>query len=91
MNCWGFTPDVFAKMTEGFKRFLANDDGNIKREYYLPFAVKEIMDSGEGSVKVYASCDEWYGVTYREDHESVVRSLAMLKEKGIYPKKLNNN
>ena len=91
MNCWGFTPDVFAKMTEGFKRFLANDDGNIKREYYLPFAVKEIMDSGEGSVKVYASCDEWYGVTYREDHDSVVRSLAMLKEKGIYPKKLNNN
>ncbi len=89
MNCWGFTPDIFDRVMEGFGKFLANDDGNIKREYYLPFAVKEIMDSGKCSVSVYSSADSWYGVTYREDHDHVVDSLKKLRDKGIYPKKLN--
>ena len=91
MNCWGFTPDIFSKVTEGFKRFLAEDNGDIKREYYLPFAVKEIMDSGECTVRVYSSADPWYGVTYREDREAVVRSLSELKKNGTYPNKLNEN
>ena len=89
MNCWGFTPDIFGRVMEGFAKFLANDDGNIKREYYLPFAVKEIMDAGDCSVSVYSSGDSWYGVTYREDHEHVVDSLKKLRNQGIYPQKLN--
>ena len=89
MNCWGFTPDIFAKVSEGFKKFLDADNGDIKREYYLPFAVKEIMDSGDCTVKVYSSKDSWYGVTYREDRDSVVNSLAALKKDGTYPNKLN--
>ena len=91
MNCWGFTPDIFAKVAEGFKKFLDADNGDIKREYYLPFAVKEIMDSGDCTVKVYSSKDSWYGVTYREDRDSVVNSLAALKKDGTYPNKLNEN
>ena len=62
MNCWGFTPDIFLKVMDGFKSFLDNDDGNIKREYYLPFAVKEIMDKNECSVRVHYSIESWYGV-----------------------------
>lgn len=90
MNCWGFTPDIFGKVSEGFARFLSNDDGNIKREYYLPFAVKELMDAGECTVRVYSSSDAWYGVTYKEDREHVVASLAALKANGAYPARLNN-
>ncbi len=90
MNCWGFTPDIFAKVMDGFKTFLDNDDGNIKREYYLPFAVREIMETKECTVKVYSSTDSWYGVTYREDHDSVSESLMKLKADGVYPKKLND-
>ena len=47
------------------------------------------MDAGECSVRVYPSEDSWYGVTYREDRDSVVASLASLKENGIYPERLN--
>lgn len=90
MNCWGFTPDIFDKVKDGFARFLANDDGNPKREYYLPFAVKELMDAGECTVRVYSSSDAWYGVTYKEDRKHVVASLAALKANGTYPNKLNN-
>ena len=52
---------------------------------------KELMESGECSVKVYASVDAWYGVTYKEDRESVYNSLAGLKTSGKYPQKLNEN
>ena len=90
MNCWGFTPDIFPKVMEGFKTFLDGDDGNIKREYYLPFAVREIMENNECTVKVYSSADSWYGVTYREDHDSVSASLEKLKADGIYPQRLND-
>ncbi len=91
MNCWGFTPDIFEKVQKGFEKFLAEPSMDIKREYYLPFAVKEIMDIGECSVKVYSSSDSWYGVTYKEDRDFVVKSLAALKKDGTYPDELNKN
>ena len=90
MNCWGFTPDIFSKISNGFQDFLDNDDGNIKREYYLPFAIKEIMDKGECTVRAYSTGDAWYGVTYKEDHDSVKASLEKLKSNGTYPEKLND-
>ena len=89
MNCWGFTPDVFDKIWDGFKAFLSENGSDMKKEYYLPFAVKEIMENKECSVKVYSSKDPWYGVTYKEDRDFVFKSLAGLKKNGLYPNKLN--
>ncbi len=91
MNCWGFTPDIFDKVMKGFATFLSENKDPQKGEYYLPFAVREIMDRGECTVKVYSSSDSWYGVTYREDRESVVASLKALKDNGTYPQELNKN
>ncbi len=91
MNCWGFTPDVFEKLDKSFVEFLSNDDGNIKRECYLPMSVGEFMADGICTVKAYACEDKWYGVTYQEDREGVVTSLAGLIENGTYPDKLNEN
>ena len=89
MNCWGFTPDIFEKLERGFACFLTENSGDIKREYYLPMAVREFMENGECAVRVYSSKDAWYGVTYREDRENVVNSLAKMKANGIYPAALN--
>ena len=90
MNCWGFTPDIFDKLSEGFARFLSETHADeLKCEYYLPFAVCDMLKSGECEVKVYSSEDSWYGVTYKEDKPFVVESIASLKENGVYPAKLN--
>ena len=89
MNCWGFTPDVFAEMEKGFENFLrttAYDE--IKKEYYLPFAVEEMMNAGKCSVKVYQSLSNWYGVTYAEDKDKVYNSIKNLILSGEYPEKL---
>ncbi len=89
MNFWGFTPDVFSYIEEGFENFLRDckyDD--VKKEYYLPFAVEELMHKGLATVKVYESPSTWYGVTYANDREYVYSSIKALIESGEYPEKL---
>ena len=93
MNCWGFTPDIFEGVENGFKAFLSRLDScsnPLKCEYYLPLAVRELMEENECKVRVYASEDAWYGVTYHEDKERVKASIQRLKDSGKYPSKLSN-
>ncbi|MBQ9086187.1 MAG: nucleotidyltransferase [Clostridia bacterium] len=91
MNCWGFTPDIFAEVEAGFKSFLSDLGPNPQKcEYYLPFAVREMMEAGRCRVRVYESDSAWYGVTYHEDKEKVQNSLAELKVRGVYPDSLSN-
>ena len=86
MNCWGFTPDIFEALQKGFAAFLAQKhDNELKCEYYLPFAVCDMLEKQECSVKVYRSRDAWYGVTYRDDKAFVTSSIQALKDKGVYP------
>ena len=90
MNLWGFTPRIFAALEEGFPKFLAEnlEKNPLKCEYFLPSAVEALLKEGKASVEVLHSFDRWYGVTYREDKDTVVRAIRALKEKGIYPEKL---
>lgn len=89
MNCWGFTPDVLEKIEKHFVDFLAKPCGDeLKREFYLPFAVCNMLSGGECDVKVYRSEDSWYGVTYKEDKPYVSASIEALKKDGSYPARL---
>ena len=88
MNCWGLTPDIFVKMGARFKAFmeaLPTSVNPLKQEFYLPFAVEDIMKSGEASVKVYNTDAIWYGVTYKEDKPAVVAGIREMIVNGIYP------
>ena len=91
MNCWGFSTDIFDKLEKSFVEFLKVSGNELKSECYLPMVVGEVMKNGECEVSVYSSEDAWYGVTYHEDRDGVVKSLAALKKNGTYPKKLNDN
>jgi hypothetical protein len=50
--------------------------------------VNEILQAGQGKVKVLRSNDSWFGVTYREDHAQVVESIRRLIQDGKYPERL---
>jgi hypothetical protein len=39
-------------------------------------------------VKVLNSTAKWYGVTYKEDKDTVVSALKHFREQGIYPDSL---
>ena len=56
-----------------------------KCEFYIPFVVAELIGEGKADVKVIENVDKWYGVTYKEDKESVVEAFRLLREAGVYP------
>ncbi|MBQ1391376.1 MAG: nucleotidyltransferase, partial [Firmicutes bacterium] len=60
----------------------------LKGEYFLPAVVEALLNEEKATVQVLPTADQWYGVTYREDKESVVKALAAMKEAGVYPRKL---
>ena len=84
MNLWGFKPDVFGYIENGFKNFLKENIEKPKAEYYLPLIVTELIDSDTKKVKVLTAEDKWYGVTYTEDKEKVVKALGEMVSKGYY-------
>jgi hypothetical protein len=88
MNYWGFTPKIYAQLREHFNEFLKANGNDLKKECYIPNTVNEIIVAGEGKVKVLKSNDPWFGVTYREDHPTVVANIQRLVKEGKYPKKL---
>ena len=90
MNMWGFTKSIIEELDQRFAVFLDKElPGNpLKCEYFLPFVVDELLKEYKAEVTVLKSVDRWYGVTYKEDKETVVNAIRELKKTGIYPEKL---
>ncbi len=88
MNMWGFTPTVFGHLDRLFSAFLAERGQEMKSEFYIPFAIDELVQAGEASVSVLQTASSWFGVTYREDKEHVVGAIADLIARGEYPERL---
>ena len=89
MNMWGITPEFFEILKTGFDEFLEKTEStDLKAEYLLPTMIGDLLNDGKLEVKVLQSHDQWFGVTYKEDKESVTAALRGLIEKGVYPSKL---
>ncbi len=90
MNFWGYTSGLVKELGDRFPAFLdkALVENPMKGEYLIPTTTDELIREGKASVKVLASKDKWYGVTYKEDKPMVVAALQELKDKGEYPDKL---
>lgn len=87
MNLWGFTPSYLDECKARFPKFLEeNIEKNPEKcEFFLPTVVSELVSEGKADVKVLDNTDKWYGVTYKEDKETVVNAFRELKNSGIYP------
>jgi hypothetical protein len=59
----------------------------MKQEYYLPTAVWNFSKKCGRPLKVVKTGSKWYGVTYKEDKETVEKYIASLIEAGVYPGK----
>lgn len=86
MNMWGLSPDFINILETGFDEFLANTpQEDLKAEYLLPTIIGDLLKESRVSVKVLKSHDQWFGVTYKEDRETVMNAVKKLIEGGIYP------
>ena len=84
MNMWGLHPEIFARVEADFVHFLGTLQNPMKDECYIPIIVGNSIKEDGRKVKVLATDDRWYGVTYREDKESVVNAIKKLFEEGLY-------
>lgn len=85
MNMWGFTPDYFEKSAAIFEDFLKVNLMELKKEFYIPFAVDKMIKSGTASCEVLETPSHWFGVTFKEDRPAVVAKFQELADKGVYP------
>lgn len=89
MNLWGFPAEFIHELELGFTEFLSSiPENEVKQEYLLPSIVDQLLQAKKAKVKVLETKDKWFGVTYKEDKESVVASLQKLIADGVYPKNL---
>jgi choline kinase len=88
MNFWGFTPDYFDYSDAAFRKFLKDNDGNIKAEFGIPTMVNELIQSNTVKIKVLSTPSKWFGVTYSDDRPQVVMKINSLVRDGVYPQKL---
>lgn len=86
MNMWGMQPGFLEILDKGFYKFLSKvQQKEVKTEYLLPTIIGNLLEEDKVSVKVLKSKDCWFGVTYQEDKEKVMKELQALTDSGAYP------
>ena len=96
MNFWGFPakpgckPAYLAVLEKDFVEFFEKTvpENPLKAEYLLPIHIGGLLEQNKCSVKVLESKDKWFGVTYKEDKEAVVKSFKELISNGVYKEDL---
>ena len=90
MNLWGFSREMMDQFTGRFPAFLEENlsINTLKCEYFLPAVANLQVQEKLGRIRVLTTDESWYGVTYREDLQSVWDAVERMKEQGIYPAQL---
>ena len=90
MNLWGFTPKIFDYTPNYFKEFLDTMTNPLKSEFYLPTISDNMIKEGY-KCRVLKTAGQWYGVTYKDDADTVKNALLRLTNEGKYPKEKRVN
>ncbi|MFT4762689.1 MAG: UTP-glucose-1-phosphate uridylyltransferase [Paraglaciecola sp.] len=85
MNFWGLHHSVFGELKQMFKTFVENNSDKPKAEFYIPYAINDLIHDEKVAAKVLANDGKWHGVTYREDAPTVQTAFTQMTESGMYP------
>lgn len=89
MNLMAFHHNFIKHIEEEFIPFLEKNKEDMKTcEYLMPDVVTKEINEGKAQVKVLTTEEKWYGITYKEDKEEVVKAIKDMINKGIYKEKL---
>lgn len=90
VNMFGFTTNFIRNIEPHFSKFLDQNINDSNIEFLLPNIVKEEIQNGEATVYVKTSPSKWYGMTYKEDKETLMKVIQTYIADGKYPKDLWN-
>jgi hypothetical protein len=88
MNFWGFTPAFFPLLESRFREFLEFEGNEPGREFYLPYAVTDLLVAGAAKVLLLLGGKDWFGMTYPGDREEAAHAILRLVHAGQYPEAL---
>lgn len=96
MNFWGFPagcgdkPLFLDSLAQGFSEFFQTAVPNdpLKAEFLLPIHIGGLLRQGKCTVKVLATAERWFGVTYKQDKPFVVDNFRNLIRSGVYSEDL---
>lgn len=89
MNLLCFRDNFFDILESQFELFLTDMQTDIEKDEFLLLNQMPYASSKLGAkMKVFSTSSNWYGVTYREDKESVTQAIKTLIEEKVYPENL---
>ena len=88
MNFWGFPGTIMSRLEQGLIQFLQQNLEDLNSEYLLPDVVDRLIVDGDVRVRVLRGGGPWFGVTYQQDRETVMRNIRELIDGGAYPERL---
>ena len=89
MNCWAFSPALFAFLEKTWQTFYEKYKHDTRAECYLPHIVAQMQQKHLASVEVLPAGKQWMGMTYAADRSYLTSQLQHLHTSGLYPHILN--
>ena len=91
MNLLGFPKEFIKHIEDNLLPFLEKNSKNLEEvEYLIPDVVTKQIEENKAEVKVLETTDKWYGITYKDDKDIVVKAISNMIKDGIYPNNLWN-
>ena len=88
VNLFGFTSKIKDIIVDNFSKFLDYNIDRLDSEYLIPDIINREINNGNICFKVKGTSSKWYGVTYKEDKDELVRAIREYVREGVYPEKL---
>ena len=89
MNLLCFRDNFFDILESQFELFITDMQTDIEKDEFLLLNQMPYASSKLGAkMKVFSTSSVWYGVTYREDKQSVTQAIKTLIEEKVYPENL---
>ena len=88
MNAFAFTKELFPYLELSWHNFFKQIKDLEKEEFLLPMILEKMIKENKCNVKVLKTDAKWYGITYKEDKDKVVKAINDLVSKKEYPDNL---
>lgn len=88
MNFWGFKQYVFNVVEDLFSAFINDISDFEKDEFYITYIINHLVENSSTNIKVLATNDAWFGITYLADEFLARKQIKSFIEVNKYPKKL---
>lgn len=88
MNFWGFSPQLFPLLQDGFFEFLKTDISELSSEFFITHPLDQAIQSGKIKISILETDEKWMGVTYKADKEIAQTGLKNMIKEGVYPANL---